>query len=160
MMDALVDVRPAADADREPIMALASRLAEGVAGWRDPAAAARAAEGWLADSLAAAARGGTTGVFVAVRGAEVVGVVSVEEQRHFTGAVDAYVGESAVASEAARRGVGRLLMAAAEEWARSRGLRRLSLRTGAANTAARRFYEALGYEPEEVRLTRVLPSGF
>lgn len=47
-------------------------------------------------------------------------------------------------------------MAAAEEWARSHGLARLSLETGAANTVARRFYEKLGYEVEDVQLSRPL----
>ena len=39
---------------------------------------------------------------------------------------------------------------------RSHGLARLSLETGAANTVARRFYEKLGYEVEDVRLSRPL----
>ncbi|MDT0322139.1 GNAT family N-acetyltransferase [Streptomyces millisiae] len=151
----VVEVRPVTDADREGVMALAPRLAEGVAAWRDRSAAIAAAGSWLADSLARAAEG-RAGVFVAVRGGTVVGVVSVSEQRHFTGAVDGYVGELAVAAHASRQGVGRLLMAAAERWARDRGLRHLTLQTGAANATALRFYEALGYRPEEIRLTRAL----
>jgi len=47
-------------------------------------------------------------------------------------------------------------MAAAEDWARARGLRHLTLQTGAANAEARAFYRALGYLEEEVRLTRSL----
>ncbi|MFI9589442.1 GNAT family N-acetyltransferase [Nonomuraea sp. NPDC052265] len=62
----------------------------------------------------------------------------------------------AVAPEAVRGGLGRRLMAAAEEWARDQGLRHVTLETGAANTTARRFYAALGYTEEGVRLTRSL----
>jgi len=41
---------------------------------------------------------------------------------------------------------------------RDRGLDRISLETGAANTRARGFYERQGYQDEEVRLTRVLAA--
>jgi GNAT superfamily N-acetyltransferase len=53
--------------------------------------------------------------------------------------------------------VGRSLVAAAEAWARERGLSRITLETGAANSAARAFYAALGFAEEDVRLTRTLP---
>ncbi|MEV4013376.1 GNAT family N-acetyltransferase [Nonomuraea angiospora] len=154
-----VRIRPAGDDDLEGVLALAPRLAEGVAAWRDPEGARRAARQWLAGSLAAAeARRGA--VFVAVDSGEpqVVGVVSVQRQQHFTGAMDAYVGELAVHPRAVRTGVGRRLMAAAEDWARQQGLRNLTLETGAANTTARRFYAALGYLEEGVRLTRSLET--
>ena len=49
-------------------------------------------------------------------------------------------------------------MAAAEEWARRQGLACVSLDTGAANTRARAFYAALGYEEEDVRLTKRLEA--
>jgi GNAT superfamily N-acetyltransferase len=129
-------------------------LAVGVAPWRDPQSAARAAEDWLADSFDAAGTGRGE-VFVAVLDSAVVGVVSVDEQRHFTGAVDGCVGELAVLPTATRSGVGRRLMAAAEHWARARGLRHL-LQTGAANEEARAFYRSLGYLEEEIRLTHSL----
>jgi RimJ/RimL family protein N-acetyltransferase len=49
-----------------------------------------------------------------------------------------------------------MFVAAAGEWARREGLPRLTLETGAGNAAARRFYAALGYVEEGVRLTRAL----
>ncbi|MEV0147099.1 MULTISPECIES: GNAT family N-acetyltransferase [unclassified Nonomuraea] len=70
-------------------------------------------------------------MLVAVRDGCVVGFVTLATQRHFTGQVDA-----------------------AESWARERGLRRITLETGAANVRARSFYQALGYAEEEVRLSR------
>ncbi|MEU6719024.1 GNAT family N-acetyltransferase [Nonomuraea sp. NPDC046802] len=150
-----LQIRPAHDQDHQAVIALAPRLAIGVAAWRDPEAAMGAARQWLDGSMAAAKeRRGA--VFVAEDGGEVVGVVSVVPQRHFTGAEDAYVGELAVAPHAVRGGVGRRLMAAAEDWARGQGLRHLTLETGAANLTARRFYAALGYEEEGIRLTRPL----
>ncbi|MEM8902893.1 MAG: GNAT family N-acetyltransferase [Actinomycetota bacterium] len=75
---------------------------------------------------------------------------------HFAGERDAYVGEPVVDEAAAGAGIGRALMARAERWALDAGLRCITLHTGAANTAARAFYEALGYVEEDVKLTRVL----
>jgi ribosomal protein S18 acetylase RimI-like enzyme len=57
------------------------------------------------------------------------------------------------------RGAGRALMAAAEEWAASRGLSRITLDTGARNNRARRFYESAGFEEEDIRLTKPVGSG-
>jgi ribosomal-protein-alanine N-acetyltransferase len=44
-----------------------------------------------------------------------------------------------------RRGVGSLLMEAAEQWAHNHGLRVIGLETAQDNFAAQRFYEARGY---------------
>jgi ribosomal-protein-alanine N-acetyltransferase len=44
-----------------------------------------------------------------------------------------------------RRGVGSLLMEAAEQWARDHGLRMIGLETAQDNLVAQRFYEARGY---------------
>lgn len=45
-----------------------------------------------------------------------------------------------------RRGIGRLLMAAAEAWARQRGHRELASDSTLDNDAAQRAHEALGFE--------------
>ncbi len=76
------------------------------------------------------------------------------ERTHFTGQVDAYVGELVTAEGHERRGIARALMAAAEDWGAARGLRYLTLETGMANHAARAFYAGIGYQEEDVRLTK------
>lgn len=148
-------MRSATAADKAGILELAPRLAEGVAPWRDQAEALAAGRGWLEDSLTAAAAGDGT-VLVAVEGEAVLGVISVRPSRHFTGELDGYIGELAVAVAASRQGVGRALIEAAHAWAADHGLVNLTLHTGAANTAARAFYAALGFAEEEVRLTRAI----
>ncbi len=45
-----------------------------------------------------------------------------------------------------RRGIGRMLVTAAETWARQSGRARLLLRTDVVRTAAHAFYIALGYQ--------------
>ncbi len=148
-----MQVRRYAEADRASVMALAPRLTEGVAGWRDRRAVRGAVLDWVAGSLAAA-EADDHAVFVVEDDGMVLGFVTCGEQEHFTGEVDGYVGELVVAGGGVRRGVGSALMAAAEQWAADRGLAHLTLETGAANTAARRFYGALGYRDEDVRLTK------
>ncbi|MGV9771443.1 N-acetyltransferase family protein [Streptosporangium sp. NPDC003464] len=148
-----VVVRPYRDEDRDAIVTLAPRLTEGVAAWRDAAAVSVAVRGWVTGSLGQGNSDGH-GVLVAVRDGRVAGFVTVTTRRHFTGQVDAYIGELVVSAEAERMGIGRALVNAAESWARDHGLQRITLETGAANVRARSFYRALGYAEEEVRLSR------
>jgi ribosomal protein S18 acetylase RimI-like enzyme len=140
--------------DREAVLAFVPRLYVGVAAWRALDGVRPAVRGWFEQSLDAA--GEDQAVFVARLAGQVVGMVAVEEQRHWTGDLDAYVGELATAEHLEGRGIGRALLSRAEEWASGRGLGRITLETGAANSHARGFYASLGYLDEEVRLTRVL----
>jgi ribosomal protein S18 acetylase RimI-like enzyme len=155
MSDAAFRVRRYDPADREAAVSLATRLETGVAPWRDPAEVRRAVTGWIEASLAYAGAEDRE-VFVAHTGGDIAGLVTVAERRHFTGEIDAYVGELVVSAGHERRGVGTLLMDAAEEWARRRGLRHLTLETGAANGPALAFYARCGYLKEDVRLTKTL----
>lgn len=89
-------------------------------------------------------------------GGRVVGFVSVGTEMHFAGEADAYIGELLVDASDEGAGVGAILVAAAESVARKRGHRCLTLSTGAANHRAIGFYSGLGYEAEDVKLTKVL----
>jgi ribosomal protein S18 acetylase RimI-like enzyme len=150
-----VQIREYRPSDRDAVMALAPRLTEGVAPWRDPDAVRSAVQGWVAAAADTAGQPGHA-TLVAVDGDQVVGIVSVTERAHFTGQTDAYVGELITAAGQERRGIARRLMAAAEAWGADRGLSFLTLETGAANHAARSFYAALGYQEEDVRLTKAI----
>lgn len=150
-----MELRRYAEQDRAATMALAPRLQDGVAPWRDADAVLHAVTGWVRGSLDAAADADRA-VFVAEDEDGILGAVTVGEREHFTGEVDAYVGELVVHPRPLRSGVGRALMSAAEDWARQRGRRRLALDTGAANLTARSFYAALGYDDEDVRLSKGL----
>ena len=61
-----------------------------------------------------------------------------------------------VAKAAEGRGVGRALVGAAEDWGRARGRSRVVVDTGAVNTPARRFYSALGFEEEDITISRAI----
>lgn len=65
----------------------------------------------------------------------------------------------AVALDARRRGVASALLAAAEEHARARGARKLSLRVLGTNTGAQRLYEGLGFQREGVLRAEFIING-
>jgi ribosomal protein S18 acetylase RimI-like enzyme len=136
-------------------MALADRLVAGAAPWRDPERWLAVVRGWVAESIVAADQPGHA-LHVAVDDERVVGFVATSTRMHFTGDVDAYIGELVVATDVERRGVGRLLLETAEAWARSLGYRTLILDTGARNTAARALYESAGFVDEDIRLSKRL----
>jgi len=64
MAETTAGIRPFRGEDREQVLALAPRLTEGVAPWRDPAAVASAVAGWVASSLDSSGEPGHA-VFVA-----------------------------------------------------------------------------------------------
>ncbi|ANS79545.1 hypothetical protein SGUI_2149 [Serinicoccus hydrothermalis] len=135
------------------MLTLANRLSTGAAPWRDLDAVVAVTTGWVREAVDAP---DGDDIWVARENDHVVGFVHVGTRTHWTGAVDAYVGELAVAASHTGRGIGELLMRRAEEWAREAGHTRLTLETGAGNAPARRFYAGLGYVTEEVVLTRDL----
>lgn len=150
-------IRPFQPGDRSQVLALAPRLAQGAAPWRDPDAVRRAAQNWVTTSIDSVGQPGHA-VFVAATSERIVGVVSIRERTHFTGQTDAYIGELAVASGMERRGIATALMNAAEAWAAQRGLAFMTLQTGAANLPARGLYRQLGYREEELLLTKAIPG--
>jgi ribosomal protein S18 acetylase RimI-like enzyme len=135
------------------VMQLAPRLTEGIAPWRDPADMLRSIQTAIRTSIDAFRAPGRA-VFVAAAGTQIVGVVTVSERIDFTGQREAYVGWLAVHAAMERRGIATRLMAAAENWAASRGLACITLETGAANHPARSLYTSLGYEEEDIRFTK------
>lgn len=148
-------VRDYDSADRDDVLRLAERLTIGVAEWRDTEQVLAAARKWVEDSIDA--RGADSTVLVAEgEQGERLGFVSVARKTHFSGDLQAYVGELVVDAAAEGRGVGRQLMLSAEAWARERGLRFITLDTGAGNAGARAFYGRLGYLAEDVSFTKVL----
>jgi len=150
-----IEVRPARANDREAVLRLAPRLHQGVAAWRSKEGVTQAAHGWLITSLNAL-EAGDHAAWVAEHNGDVIGFASVCEQAHWSGEMDAYIGELVVAQEHEGRGVARTLLATVEHWARSQKLTRIRLSTGAANDHARRMYEHYGYQAEDVTLTRPL----
>ncbi|MEO6213365.1 MAG: GNAT family N-acetyltransferase [Vicinamibacterales bacterium] len=76
----------------------------------------------------------------------------------FFGLHHAHVSVIATSSAAEGCGVGRALLTHAEDWARARGLRLLTLNVFASNTRARRFYERAGMSVEFVKYAKAIPA--
>ena len=138
MADAPFQIHPAQDGDRLPLAVLFAAVAEerdGIATEPPVDIEARAAS-WTLD-----------GTLVAVAGAEIVGSLHIELSRHGFGEIG-----MAVAREWRGRGVGSALLAAAIEWARERGLHKLSLAVFAHNDAAIALYRKFGFVEEGRRV--------
>jgi ribosomal protein S18 acetylase RimI-like enzyme len=87
------------------------------------------------------------GTFVAVAAGEIVGSLSVEVSRFGFGNL-----AMAVARQWRGRGVGSALLAAAIEWARERGLHKLTLMVFPHNAAAIALYRKFGFIEEGRRV--------
>jgi GNAT superfamily N-acetyltransferase len=85
-----------------------------------------------------------------------VGLVYLEQQLDYYRRPHGHVSVLAVAAEAEGKGVGRLLLEAAEHWAREQALGMLTLNVFVGNGRARGVYERLGYVPETVRYAKTL----
>lgn len=72
------------------------------------------------------------------------------ERRH------GYLAEIFLLPQARRKGLGRALIAACEDWARGRGHKLLTIGVLAKNPGAIRAYEGVGYEPYIVTMRRYL----
>lgn len=138
MADAPFEIRPARDDDRLPLAVLFAAVAgerTGIATEPPVDVDARAAR-WTVDET-----------LVAVAGEDIVGLLHVEQSPFGFGEIGMLV-----ARDRRGRGVGSALVAAAIEWARERGLHKLSLSVFAHNTAAIAFYHKFGFVEEGRRV--------
>jgi RimJ/RimL family protein N-acetyltransferase len=136
--DTPLQIRPADDEDR---LSLAELFAE-VAEERDGIATEPPV-----DVEAWAAKWSLEETLVAIADAEIVGSLHVELSRFGFGEIG-----MAVAREWRGRGVGSALVAAAIEWARKRGLHKLSLSVFPHNAAAIALYRKFGFVEEGRRI--------
>jgi len=93
-------------------------------------------------------------LLVAVSSEEaILGWVHVFERLLLVQEPAAELGGLVVEKKMQKKGVGRALMLAAEQWARSRGLRQLTLRSNINRAEAHEFYITLGYELQKTSYT-------
>ncbi len=85
-------------------------------------------------------------VYVACLGPKLVGWIDVGATQHLQSEPRAEIGGLVVSSEARSGGIGRRLVARAEEWAVKRGLESMVVRSQVAREGAHRFYLREGYE--------------
>jgi len=139
--DAPFQIRPAHDGDRLPLAVIFAAVAEerdGIATEPPIDIEVRAAS-WTLD-----------GTLVAVAGAEIVGSLHIDLSRYGFGEIG-----MAVAREWRGRGAGSALLAAAIEWARERGLHKLTLAVFPHNEAAIALYRKFGFVEEGRRVKQI-----
>jgi GNAT superfamily N-acetyltransferase len=90
-------------------------------------------------------------VAVAAAGERLLGWMHVEHRFSLEGGDRAELMGLVVDSTARGQGLGRTLVAAAEDWSRGRGLSPLTVRSNAAREVSHPFYEALGYRREKTQ---------
>ena len=142
----LLTVREAVGADARALVPLLEALGYPT---EEPTVAAR---------FAALRAGDPSGrVFVAERGSQVVGFVTVHitPVLHRPTSVGRITG-LAVLPEARGTGAGRALVRAAETYCREAGLTRIEVTSGVSHAAAYQFYSPLGYDNQGVRFAKAL----
>ncbi len=150
-------IRPACAGDRDWILSLAPRLHEfGPPPWRSREVMDRAVTASIDGALTHPEPDQT--VLVAETAAlERMGFVHLHAATDFhTGERHGHVSDVVVVAAAEGRGVGAALMAAAEDWARARGFRLLTLHVFGGNARARALYERLGYRLDVVKMIKTL----
>lgn len=156
-MSSDVRIRPASRTDKEFVISLMPRLVEfGPPAWRDAEHMTAFDTGVITESLLNPKPG--TAVFVAEDGdGTPLGFIHLHaDTEHYIHEEHGHVEDLIVASAGEGRGVGRALLEKAEEWARSRGYRWLTLNVFAENQRAREVYKRLGYGEDMVKYVKEL----
>jgi RimJ/RimL family protein N-acetyltransferase len=145
------EIRMADPADAEQLTRLAEAVSAEPGGWLISTGGEWRSPGEERRYLKALRRYPHAAVFVAERDdGTLVGRLSVARDNHPASAHVADLGLM-VARDARRQGVGRALLQAAVEWARSASVRKLELHVFPWNDGAVALYEAFGFEREGFR---------
>jgi ribosomal protein S18 acetylase RimI-like enzyme len=129
---AALSIAPIEDADVPAVVALWQRCGL-IRPWNDPAA-----------DIARARREPNAAVLVGCKGADIVASVLVGHDGH-----RGWVYYVAVDPLHRHRSYGGVIMAAAEDWLRQRGIEKLQLMIRPDNRQVQAFYESLGYDEQE-----------
>ena len=148
-------IRPATAGDEGAIRELASRLGSfPLPAWRTPGEIADADSSAMLQAMADRTAGNE--VLLAERGGAIVGVLHMMVVTDFYGRPHAHISVLSVSKAAEGTGVGRSLIAHAEEWTRRRGLSLLTLNVFSTNSRARRLYELTGFVPETLKYAKTV----
>ncbi|BBN83525.1 hypothetical protein PA25_35100 [Pseudoalteromonas sp. A25] len=151
-----VIIREASEHDHAFIFSLSSYLAEvAQLGWHSDDAVQKMQDEYISQMLAHTSTANKT--LIAEVADQPMGFVHVRKhQDGITGESCGTVPLLAVLPEAQGLGVGKMLMAAAQQWAKDRGYRLLHLEVFANNAKANSFYQNLGFKPEMLHMIKVL----
>jgi GNAT superfamily N-acetyltransferase len=152
-----VRIRPAGEADRAFVVGLVPELlAFGPPAWRDRSEMIRVDTDVIGAALAGRTPGATVLIAEDDRGRQLGFIHLSADRDYYLQGSCGHVGDIVVAPEARGRGVGRALLAAAEQWSRDRGYRLLTLNVFLENRGPQSLYEEAGFRPEVIKYFKVL----
>jgi GNAT superfamily N-acetyltransferase len=152
-----IRTRLASSRDKEFIISLLPRLEEfGPPPWRDVTQMLATDIQVLSDKLMNKPPG--TAIFIAEDDQGVaLGFIHLQTGKdYYYHESHGHIADIIVAPEAEGRGIGRVLMEKAEEWARSQGFRLLTVSVFAQNLRAREVYQRLGYGEDIMKYVKEL----
>ena len=154
----MLTIRPACPDDEQFLIDLTRRLADfPLPAWRTADEIAQSDRQILREALGGRLPGSVILVAESTpRGEQAGYVFATTKSDYFTHTDHAHVEVLAVDPRAEGQGVARALMAAVEQWSRSRGHTWITLNVFDRNTRARGLYDRLGYEPETIHYRKAL----
>src|SRR5215204_3207473 len=150
-----INIRLAQPSDEEFIISLVPRLIEfGPPPWRDAKQMTTTDSRILSDKLRINSPG--TAIFVAEDAdGTPLGFIHLQKGADYYNREEhGHISDVIVAPEAKGRGVGKLLLGEAEDWARAQGYRWLTLSVFSQNIHAREVYVRLGYGEDIVKYVK------
>ena len=143
-----LSIRPALEADRDGILALADRLTAFGPTTRSSVEVAERERRALAEALAQPSPGAPL-LVAELEPLGLVGILLLDRRvDYFTAETHGHVSILAVSRDVEGKGVGRALLQAAEDWGRAEGFTRLTLNVFTENHRAKAFYERQGWHSE------------
>ncbi len=152
-----IKIRPATIQDKDFIISLLPRLVEfELPSWRNPDQMTVVDTAILTDKLSNQPEG--TAVFVAFDSKDtLLGFIHLQTGHdYYMSEKHGHISDIVVASEGQGKGIGRMLIKKAEEWAHSQGYQWLTLSVFAQNVRARELYEHLGYGQDIMKYVKKL----
>ncbi len=156
-MNTNIQIRLATVDDKEFIISLLPRLVEfGPPSWRDVKQMIATDIQVLSDKIIS--QPPETAIFIAEDNKGVaLGFIHLQTGNdYYSREQHGHIADVIVAPEGEGRGIGRMLIAKGEEWARSKGYRWLTLSVFAQNLRAREVYKRLGYGEDIMKYVKEL----
>lgn len=153
-----IQIRTMTLADKDILLELVKRLSEfELVPWRSSEKIDSANIGYVKDSIEDADSGDTIYVAEDDQAGRIVGFIRLQtEKDYFTKEKHGYVANLAVDSDYEGQGIGRLLLAAGEAWAKENSYNQLGLHVFVENTRARMIYEKYGFQEDIIKYVKVL----
>jgi ribosomal protein S18 acetylase RimI-like enzyme len=152
-----IRIRPYKPTDSEFILSLVGRFSEfELPAWRTSDEVDRTNQSSIQEALKQLEA--DSAIFVAEEtGGTLAGFIHLQTQMdYFNGEKHAYISDVAVDAAFEGKGIGRLLLETAENWARSKDYHLLTLYVFAGNTRAQRLYEKHGFQQEVIKYGKVI----